>query len=170
MDEFLPYLDSWETSVNERPGFTDVEKKKMLLSQPTLAGLRMTGNSTTPFNIQLTCTALNSLSSYAVKAFVELVKYLFTIPGVKVFLSEKVSQDPIEKFFGCQRQRGRVNENPNAQEFLKNTQALRVINGMCPSVTRGNCRGNTEQQKLDVTPLHKRSRPRPKKLTLPHAE
>ena len=27
----------------ERPGFTDVEKKKMLLSQPTLDGLRMTG-------------------------------------------------------------------------------------------------------------------------------
>ena len=89
---------------------------------------------------------------------------------VKVFPSEKVSQDPIEKFFGCQRQRGRVNENPNAQEFLKNTQALRVINGMCPSVTRGNCRGNTEQQKLDATPLHKRSRPRPKKISLPHAK
>ena len=72
---------------------------------------------------------------HAVKAFVELVKYLFTIPGVKVFLSERISQDPIEKFFGCQRQRGRVNENPNVQEFLKNTQALRVINGACPNVT-----------------------------------
>ena len=95
------------------------------------------------------------------KAFVELVQYLFTIPGVKVFLSEKVSQDPIEKFFGCQRQRGRVNENPNAQKFMKNTQALRVINGMCPNVARGNCRGNTGQQTL-----HKRSRPRPKKLEL----
>ena len=43
LEEFLPYLDSWETSVMERPGFTDVEKKKMLLSQPTLDGLRMTG-------------------------------------------------------------------------------------------------------------------------------
>lgn len=43
LDEFLPYLDSWEKSVAEREGFTDVEKNKMLLSQPTLDGLRMTG-------------------------------------------------------------------------------------------------------------------------------
>ena len=42
LEEFLPYLDYWETSVMERPGFTDMEKKKMLLSQPTLDGLRMT--------------------------------------------------------------------------------------------------------------------------------
>lgn len=44
MDEFLPYLDSWEASVAQRDGFTDVQRKKMLLSQPTLDGLRMTGN------------------------------------------------------------------------------------------------------------------------------
>ena len=42
-EEFLSYLDSWETSVMERPGFIDMEKKKMLLSQPILDGLRMTG-------------------------------------------------------------------------------------------------------------------------------
>ena len=96
--------------------------------------------------------SLQNYCIHAVKAFVELVEYLFTVPGVTVFLSEKISQDPIEKFFGCQRQRGRVNENPNAQEFLKNTQALRVINGMCPNITRGNCRGSTEQQAIDTTP------------------
>lgn len=43
VDEFLAYLDSWEASVKGRQGVTDVEKKKMLLSQPTLDGLRMTG-------------------------------------------------------------------------------------------------------------------------------
>ena len=42
------------------------------------------------------------------KSFVELIQYIFTVPGVKVFLSEKISQDPLEKFFGCQRQRGAV--------------------------------------------------------------
>jgi len=62
---------------------------------------------------------------------VELVEFLFTIPGVKEFLSEKLCQDPLEKFFGCQRQRGRVNENPTATQFLKNTQALRVVNSFC---------------------------------------
>ena len=82
-----------------------------------------------------------------------------------MFLSEKVSQDPLEKFFGCQRQRGRVNENPNAKEFMKNTQALRVINGMCPRVSHGNCRGNTEEQTFDMTPLRKRSRPQPRNFS-----
>ena len=38
----MPYLDKWETSVKERDGFTDSEKQKMLLSQATLSGLRMT--------------------------------------------------------------------------------------------------------------------------------
>jgi len=68
-------------------------------------------------------------------SFVELVEFVFTIPGVKAFLSERISQDPLEKFFGCQRQRGRVNENPTAMQFYKNTQALRVVNTVClPSV------------------------------------
>ncbi len=52
-----------------------------------------------------------------VKSFIDLVRYPFTLPGVKSFLSECISQDPLEKFFGLQRQRGRVNENPNVQEF-----------------------------------------------------
>ena len=48
-----------------------------------------------------------------VNSFVELVKFYFTIPGVKAFLSEKLSQNPLEKFFVCQQQRGRVIKNPN---------------------------------------------------------
>ena len=35
-------------------------------------------------------------------SFVELVRYLFTIPGITCFLSERLSQDPLEKLFGCQ--------------------------------------------------------------------
>ena len=59
-----------------------------------------------------------------VKAFIEMVKYLFTLPGVKYFLSEQISQDPLEKFFGNQRQSGSVNENPTVKDFCQNTQAL----------------------------------------------
>ena len=40
---FLGYLDDWEKAVKERKGFTDEEKKRMMLSQETLEGLRMTG-------------------------------------------------------------------------------------------------------------------------------
>ena len=75
-------------------------------------------------------------------AFVELVKFLFTIPGVKAFLSEKLSQDSLEKFFGCQSQTVRVNENPTATQYYKNTQALRVVNSFCMPSVRGNCQGN----------------------------
>ena len=46
------------------------------------------------------------------------------------FLSEKSSQDPLEKYFGRQLQRGRVIENPNVSQFLKGNQALRVINSI----------------------------------------
>ena len=72
------------------------------------------------------------------------MNYIFTIPKVTTFLSERLSQDPLEKFFGCQRQRGGTNENPNMQQFCKNTQALRVINSSCAHVARGNCRGRKE--------------------------
>ena len=40
---FLPYLDEWEDSVSERPGFTKTEKGMMLLSRETRMGLRITG-------------------------------------------------------------------------------------------------------------------------------
>ena len=93
-------------------------------------------------------------------SFVELVTFLFTLPGIKAFLSEKLSQDPLEKFFGCQRQRGRVNENPTATQFFKNTQALRVVNSFCKGSVRGNCRGNKQPVNFEAEnqPIPKRPR------------
>lgn len=41
-ETFLPYLDEWGKNVFSRKGFSDEEKKRMLLSQETLDGLRMT--------------------------------------------------------------------------------------------------------------------------------
>ena len=43
-DEFLVYLDEWEKSVNDRPGFSKEEKNLMLLSPATRLGIRMTGD------------------------------------------------------------------------------------------------------------------------------
>ena len=93
----------------------------------------------------------------------ELLEYIFTIPGVKVFLSERLSQDPLEQFFGCQRQRGTTNENPNVAQFCKNTQALRVINGVCGNVSKSNCRGNktTIDRGKENCPLPKRRKCKP---------
>uniref|UniRef100_A0A1X7TVH2 Transposable element P transposase-like RNase H C-terminal domain-containing protein n=1 Tax=Amphimedon queenslandica TaxID=400682 RepID=A0A1X7TVH2_AMPQE len=71
-------------------------------------------------------------------SFIDLVSFLFTIPGVKSFLSEHISQDPLEKFFGCQRQRGNAHENPTSQEFLKHNGALRVVNLIKMETHKGN--------------------------------
>ena len=94
------------------------------------------------------------------KSFVKLVRFLFTVPGVKFFLSRRICQDPIEKFFGFQCQRGRTHDNPNAHEFLKNTQALRVVNGFCWDVAKGNCWGNKETKlgMKENTPCQKENR------------
>ena len=82
-----------------------------------------------------------------------MVEYLFTLHGVKCFLSERISQDPLEKFFGNQRQRGGVNENPTVKEFCQNTQALRVINTICKDV-RGNCRGSKRVREAESSREH----------------
>ena len=42
--DFLGYLRNWEESVKKRDGYTDEEKKRMILSQETLQGIRMTGD------------------------------------------------------------------------------------------------------------------------------
>ena len=69
------------------------------------------------------------------------VQYLFTIPGVSFFLSQWICQDTLEHFFGCQRQRGGVHNNPNVQEFIKNTKALRIVNCIAKPPKNGNYRG-----------------------------
>lgn len=95
-------------------------------------------------------------------SFIELVPYLFTVSGVTSFLSERLSQDPLEKFFGRQRSRGGVNDNPNVSQFLKNNQALRVVNSISLDFVKGNCRGTNSSsissEKENNEPLKKRRR------------
>ena len=78
-----------------------------------------------------------------------LVRYLFSLPEVcdqnLAFLSNNICQDPLEKFFGAQRQRGSTSDNPSVSEFLKNTGALRVVNSFCQAPRNGNCRRNSAE-------------------------
>ena len=103
--------------MEDRDGYSRIEKNQMMLSAETLLGLKITGLNISYFLCMY-------ITHFAVRSFIEFVEFVFTIPGVHVFLSNKLSQDNLEKFFGQQRQRGRVNENPDAMEFIKNTQAL----------------------------------------------
>jgi len=42
-DEFIPYLKSWEESVEKRSGFTPQAKGMMLLARETRQGIDVTG-------------------------------------------------------------------------------------------------------------------------------
>ena len=72
----MPYLEDWEKSVNSRKGFDDGEKKRMLLSQETLDGIRMT--SMFPSYEQWSLLLIRIMIPYYIlaKSFVELVRYV----------------------------------------------------------------------------------------------
>ena len=137
----------------------------MILSRITDHGLRITSMCMQLASYDI--DTITKFSHFAVSSFQELLPHIFSIKGLKAFLSEKLNQDPLEKFFGCQKQRGRANENPTAAEFVKNTQALRVINCINVSSITGNYRG-TKRKSYDLEssdlskPLKKRIRKRNK--------
>ena len=114
----------------------------MLLSKETLGGLKMTSTVCVLLLIKF-------IISFTATSFIELVKYLFTVPGVRFFLSRRLCQDPLEKFFGCQRQIGRTHDNTTVNDFERNTQALRVVDSFCRASVKSNCRGNEELNSTD---------------------
>ncbi len=68
---------------------------------------------------------------FSVKYFVEMTKYILSETSTDnseslYFLSERISQKPIENYFGKQRARGKRNENPNMHQCVHNAAALRV--------------------------------------------
>ena len=98
-------------------------------------------------------------NQFLVSLFLELIPYLFKIKGVSSFLNEKLSQDPLEKFFSVQRQQGQSNEKPTVSWFLKNTQGLKVINSIWLKDITGNCRGCKRKsynlESVDLSELNK---------------
>ena len=59
------------------------------------------------------------ISHFTVNAFLELVESIFKIPGVTCFLSNRICQDPLEKYFCMQRQSGATNDNPDRTPVCK---------------------------------------------------
>lgn len=99
-----------------------------------------------------------------VKSFVEMTKYLLSQPGEDLFfLSERITQDPLENYFGKQRARGGRCDNPCLKECLQNAVAIRAQRSMNLDRVQGNCRRkrrlpSPENSKIDATPLPKRKR------------
>ena len=88
------------------------------------------------------------------------MNYLFAQPGVKLFLSERLSQDPLESFFGKQRQFGGGCDNPTVSQFISNTSSLRTQGSIALNPVRGNVR---IKQKLNEDEIIKDTKPLPKR-------
>lgn len=157
----LKYFTDWEQKVQSRTDLSEEDQQKMLLSRETRTGISMTST----MNLSVVRDNYYNFFYIAVKSFIELVKCIFQEKGVKFFLSEHICQDPLEKFFGCQRQRGAVNENPSMKQFCENTQALKVVGSFCRSTVKGNCRGADRKRKRKDFPVltAKESEPLPKR-------
>ena len=96
---------------------------------------------------------------FVASSFIGIVEYIFTVPGVTIFLSERLCQDPLEQYFGKQRQRGRAHDNTNVREFLNNQSALRVVNSTAFVPIRGNC---YRKARIDMS-IEKENAPIPKR-------
>ena len=84
------------------------------------------------------------------------------------FLSERISQDPLENYFGKQRSRGRRSDNPTVKESLQNAVAIRAQKSLELDRVQGNCRRKRRicPKSLTVTeadeaPLPKRKEVKP---------
>lgn len=137
-------------------------KKKMMLSRETLEGLKITGEIAMS-NIILWLHGIFYSTLYSVRSFVEMTRYLLQQGQDLFFLSERISQDPLENYFGQQRARGGRNENPTMHRTIQNAAALRVQKSQALDPVRGNCSrkrhlyGETPPT-IDSTPLPKRRR------------
>ena len=142
---FLAYLDDWEDAVRKRDGFRRGEQELMLLSSETRVGLRITVNS-----------------------FVGMLRELLKYPELKgkYLLSERISQDPLENFFGKVRQAGGRNANPSVKTMQEATDVLRLQASSALDVVRsssrlktrlfGNSEGYRKVTEHDIVPLPKR--------------
>ena len=107
--------------------------------------------------------------SFTVKSFVEMTKFLLSQPEAQAhqlsILSERVSQDPLENYFGKQRSRGHRSGNPDFKECLQNAVGIRAQQSLQLDRVQGNCRRKRLFNKDDITvtkddhiPLPKRKR------------
>ena len=71
--------------------------------------------------------------------------------GVQFLLSEKLSQDPLEKYFSKQRAKGGADKNSTLETFNRNFLGLNVAADELVRVINGNTRGRQRKiVQLDV--------------------
>ena len=98
-------------------------------------------------------------------SFVEMTKYLLSQPDSKglFLLSERITQDAVENYFGKQQARGGRCDNPTIKDCLARAVAIHAQQSLELDWVRGNCRRkrlledtNEPTCILDSTPLPNR--------------
>ena len=93
-----------------------------------------------------------------------MAKHLLSNDANLFLLSERISQDPLENYFGQLRARGGRNENPNLQQCLHNAAAIRIQKSLATDPVRGNCSrkrqlfNDSQPPEITDTPLPKRKK------------
>ena len=122
MEEFLQYLRHWKESTENRPGnFSQNARAKMFLSWQTYEGFNITVHSA-----------------------IEVVRFLLE-EGMEFVLTERFCQDPLEEYFGKQRQLGRRSDNPDIHQFGYNSNTIRIVRSI--SCQSGNIKGRKDRKK-----------------------
>ena len=79
-----------------------------------------------------------------VSSAIEATKFLLE-EGMEFVLTERFCQDPLEEYFGKQRQLGRRSNNPDIHKFGYNSNTIRTQRLI--SCRRGNPRGRKEKER-----------------------
>ena len=99
---------------------------------------------------------------YLVNSFVDLAQELLQMEGVKFFLLEKLSQDPLEEYFSLQRRKGGCNDNPTLDAMERQFIAINVMKSNLVSELTGNTRGREQGSSNDIDIKDTRSLPKKK--------
>lgn len=139
--EFLQYLQSWKESTENREGeFTQNARSRMFLSWQTYEGFQISARST-----------------------IECTKFLLS-EGMEYVLTERFCQDPVEEYFGKQRQFGRRCDNPDIRTFSYNSNTIRIERSV--SCQSGNTRGRKDTKKAWVNVTNEKLPCRKKQRTV----
>lgn len=103
INDFLGYLSEWEECVASRPLVGDVNRELMLMSNATRSGLKI-----------------------ATLSMVEIVK-LTLESGARYVLPRRINQDPLEAYFGRQREKASRTRNPTVSMFISNDKGIAVL-------------------------------------------
>ena len=76
----------------------------------------------------------------------------FQNPWCFLFLSNRICQDPLEKYFGMQWQTVATNDSPSIMQFVKNSDTLCLVGNMWFADLSGNCHKSTSvKQSIEDT-------------------